>query len=70
MMNLQHKVRISIADRNGKTQQVLRSKKLRLPRRLLKLLFGEFCDVLVLTPGESVRNIEIHQLRGGTEHGS
>ena len=62
MMNLQHRVQINIADRSGQKKQVLGSKKVRLPQRLLNLIFGDFCEVLVLTPGTSVRNIEIHQL--------
>lgn len=48
-------------------KQVLGSKKVRLPQRLLNLIFGDFCEVLVLTPGTSVRNIEIHEMRGGAD---
>ena len=35
MMNLQHRVQINIADRSGQKKQVLGSKKVRLPQRLL-----------------------------------
>ena len=63
-MNLQHKVRIHIADRNGNQKEVLRSGSKRIPKRLLTLLFGDFCEVLVLTPGETVKGIEIRELRG------
>lgn len=65
MMNLQHRVKINIADRSGQKEQVLESKKLCIPRRLLNLIFGEFCEVLVLTPGTTVRDVEIHEMRGG-----
>lgn len=34
-----------------------------LPRRLLRFLFGDFCQVLVLTPGETVDGIEINEMR-------
>lgn len=67
MMNLQHSVQINIADRSGQKKQVLGSKKVRPPKRLLHLIFGDFCEVLVLTPGTSVRNIEIHEMRGGAD---
>ena len=67
MMNLQHRVQINISDRSGQKKQVLGSKKVRLPKRLLHLIFGDFCEVLVLTPGTSVRNIEIHEMRGGAD---
>ena len=33
--------------------------------RLLKLLFGDFCEVFVLTPGETVSSVEIKELRKG-----
>jgi len=63
-MKLKHKVRINIADRNGHKQEVLKSEHRSIPRRLLTFLFGEFCEVLVLTPGETVQGIEIKEMRG------
>lgn len=63
-MNLKHKVKINIADRRGNKKEVLQSGRIRLPKRLLKFLFGDFCEILVLTPGESVKGIEIEQERG------
>ena len=65
MMNLQHRVKINIADRSGQKKEVLESKKLNIPRRLINLIFGDFCEVLVLTPGSTVRDVEIHEMRGG-----
>ena len=60
-----HKVRINVANKRGGKQTVLQSRQVSLPKRLLTFFFGEFCDVLVLTPGESVRGIEIKEMRGG-----
>ena len=59
-----HIVRINIASRRGDKQRVLTSTRVSLPRRLLRFLFGDFCEVLVLTPGESVQGIEIKEMRG------
>lgn len=67
MMNLQHRVQINIADRSGQKKQVLDSKKVRLPKRLLHLIFGDFCEVLVLIPSASVKSIGIHELRRDTD---
>ena len=55
MMNLQHRVQINIADRSSQKKHVLGSKKVRLPKRLLHLIFGDFCEVLILTPGQKCR---------------
>ncbi len=58
-----HIVRINIASRRGDKQRVLTSTRVSLPRRLLRFLFGDFCQVLVMTPGETVEGIEINEMR-------
>lgn len=64
-MSLKHKVEISIA--NGiKKKSVLKSEVKHIPYRILTALFGEFTEVLVLTPGQSVEAVEIHELKGGS----
>lgn len=63
-MRLKHKVRINIVDKNGNKQEVLQSEHRSIPKKLLTLLFGDFCEVLVLTPGETVQGIEIREMRG------
>lgn len=63
-MKLKHKVKINIAERNGHKQEVLQSEHRNIPKRLLTFLFGEFCEVLVLTLGETVQGIEIKEMRG------
>lgn len=56
-----HRVCIRVAEKDGESQQVLKSRSLRLPARLMHLLFGKFSQVLVLTPGESVEAVEIRE---------
>ena len=63
-MKPKHKIRINVSDRSGNQQKVLESGRVRLPQRLLRLLFGEFSEILILTPGESVQGVEIEQMRG------
>ena len=63
-MKLKHKIKINIADRNGHKQEVLQSEHRSIPKKLLTFLFGDFCEVLVLTPGETVQGIEIKEMRG------
>lgn len=66
---MKHKVCISVADRNGTKTELLKGRRILLPMRLLKLLFGDFCEVFVLTPGETVSSVEIKELReGGVVH--
>lgn len=63
-MKLKHKIKINIADRSGYKQEVLQSEHRSIPKRLLTFFFREFCEVLVLTPGETVQGIEIKEMRG------
>ena len=69
-MNLQHKVQINIARKDGsKKKAVIKSGISKIPQRLLNFLFGEFTEVLVLTPGQSVQSVEIHEIgKGGNAH--
>ena len=60
-----HKVRINVADKRGGKQTVLQSRQVSIPKRLLTFFFGDFCEILVLTPGSSVHGIEIKEMRGG-----
>lgn len=63
-MKLKHRVRINIADKNGNKQEILQSEHRSIPKKLLTFLFGDFCEVLVLTPGETMQGIEIKEMRG------
>jgi hypothetical protein len=69
-MNLQHKVQINVAQKDGSQKKaVIKSGIHKIPQRLLNFLFGEFTEVLVLTPGQSVQSVEIYEIgKGGTAH--
>lgn len=58
-----HTVKINIANRRGEKRTVLTNTRVSIPRRILRFLFGDFCQVLVLTPGETVEGIEINETR-------
>lgn len=66
---MKHKVCINVTDANGQKQTVLRGGVRNIPRRILRALIGENTKVLVLTPGESVESVEIHEIGGGLLHG-
>lgn len=64
-MKLQHKIKIIVSDRNGNKKNVLNGTVKRLPQRILTFLFGEFNEILVLAPGQSVETVEIHEIKRG-----
>ena len=64
LMKLKHIIKINIADRNAHKQEVPQSEHRSIPKRLFTFLFGEFCKILVVTPGETVQGIEIKEIQG------
>ena len=65
---MRHKVCINVTDVNGQKQTVLRGGVRNIPRKILNALLGENTKVLVLTPGESVESVEIHEVEGEISH--
>lgn len=58
---MKHKVKIAIS-KGGRKTQVLTGGSIRLPIRLLHWLLGDFCEILVLTPGKTVQGVEIQEV--------
>ena len=54
-----HDVRIHVADRKGCDRNLLTNRVTRIRERLARALFGDFCQVLVMSPGKTIRTIEI-----------
>ena len=63
---MKHKVKIAVSNGGTKTQ-VLTSGSIRLPMRLLRWLLGDFCEILVLTPGKTVQGVEIQEVFEGVD---
>ncbi len=63
-MALKHRIRINVTDEKSRAK-VLEGADRRLPARLLRLLFGEFSTVYLLSPGQSVESVEVHEVKGG-----
>lgn len=63
---MKHKVKIAVSKGGIKTQ-VLTGGSIRLPMRLLRWLLGDFCEILVLTPGKTVQGVEIQEVSDGVD---
>lgn len=69
-MALKHRVSINITGAGGQGKNIIAGAERRLPSRLLRFLFGGFTQVYLLSPGQSVESVEIHEIEeGGTGHG-
>jgi len=63
---MKHKVKIAVSN-GGKKTQVLAGRSIRLSKRLLRWLLGDFCEILVLTPGKTVQGVEIQEVAEGVD---
>nr|AHF24213.1 hypothetical protein [uncultured bacterium Contig160] len=66
-MSIQHTVRIHVAHPDGNLP-VVKSGIRHIPRRLIRFLFGDCAEVLVLKPGETVKTVEIKEVKGEANH--
>lgn len=64
-MALKHKVVINVSDSGGRKRNVLRGAEMKLPARLVRFLFGEFTQVYLLAPGQTVESVDIREVREG-----
>ncbi len=62
---MKHKVCINIAKPDGSRTQVVKDGTMHIRKRLLDFLFGQKVSVLVLSPGDSVQTVEIHEMKEG-----
>lgn len=62
-MGLKHKVCINVTDQNGEKKEVLKGGILTIPKRILKFLIGDGAEVLVISSGNTVRTVEIHEIK-------
>ena len=66
-MSIQHTVRIHVAQPDGNVP-VIKSGIKHIPRRLIRVLFGDCAEVLVLKPGETVKSVEIKEVKGEADY--
>ena len=64
-MAMKHRITINVTDSNGKKAAVLRGADMRLPARLVRFLFGDFQQVYLLSPGQTVESVNISEVKEG-----
>ena len=69
-MAIRHKIIINVSDPHGKTASVLKGASVKLPTRLIRFLFGDFSQVYLLSPAQTVESVDIHEVKeGGCAYG-
>lgn len=63
---MKHRVVINVSKSNKKAQG-LKAAQLTLPRRILKWLFGDFTQVYLLKPGETIQSVDVKEIEKGED---
>lgn len=64
-MALKHKITINVTDAKGRHTTVLRGAKRSIPERLVRFLFGDFTQVYLLAPGQTVESVDVQEVKEG-----
>lgn len=64
-MTIKHKVIINVTDETGENVEVLRGGRLTLPQKIIKFLFGDYRQVFLLDPGQSVQSVDVKEVKEG-----
>lgn len=64
-MAVKHRIVINVSDSGERRENVLKGADVKLPARLLKFLFGEFTQVYLLSPGQTVESVDIREIEEG-----
>lgn len=68
-MTVKHKVTINISDASGGKSTVLRGANMKLPARIIRFLFGDFTQLYLLKPGQTVESVDVREIKeGGRKH--
>lgn len=67
-MFLKHRVKISVSNGQGRTG-VLEGGEMTIPQKIVRALFGDGMKVLVITPGCTVSNVEIQEVKEESKDG-
>lgn len=59
---MKHRIVINVTNQDGEDVTVLKGADISLPQRLLKFLFGEFTQVYLLAPGQSVQSVDVKEV--------
>ena len=57
-----HKVRVNLVTKDNRKEMLYASKRISLPRKLVRLLFGDATQILIMQTGQTVEQVEFIEL--------
>ncbi len=59
---MKHNVKVMVETKNGR-EEILKSRHIRIREKILKLLFGDYSEVIVLNPSKQIGKIQIEEVK-------
>lgn len=66
-MKLKHRISITVSDGSGNDQRILKAPDRWIPKWLARMLFGNFQQVYLISPGKSIEGIQINEVNNENE---
>lgn len=63
---MKHQVVINVSKPNGGKTRVLKGAQLTLPKRIIQWLFGEYTQIFVMKPGQTIESVNVKEVKEGT----
>lgn len=59
---MKHSVKVMVETKKGR-KELLNSRHLKIREKIMKLIFGEFCEVIILNPSKKIDKIQIEEVK-------
>lgn len=63
---MKHRVNIVVQTKNGR-EELLKTKHLQLREKIMRAIFGDFCEVIVLNPSKQINQIQIQEAKNESD---
>lgn len=63
---MKHRVNIVVQTKNGR-EELLKTKHLKLREKVMRAIFGDFCEVIVLNPSKQINQIQIQEAKNESD---
>ena len=63
---MKHSIKVLVETKSGR-EELLKSRHLKIRERIMKFLFGDFCEVIVLNPSKKISRIQLEEAKNESE---
>ena len=64
-MAMKHRITINVTGPDGRRKRLLNGADMTLPQRFIRFLFGDFQQVYLLSPGQTIESVNIKEVEEG-----